>query len=45
MEKEILKELLQKYNVREKYINLLIKICKDNKICDIKERLEKYFKL
>lgn len=42
MEKEILKELQQKYSVKVKYIKLLYKICKDNKIYDIKEKIEKY---
>ena len=39
MEKEILKE---KYNVGEKYIKLLTKICKDNKISNIEETIKKY---
>lgn len=42
MEKEILEEIKSEYVVREKYIKLLIKICKDNKIYNIKERIKKY---
>lgn len=42
MEKEILEEIKRKYEVGEKYIKLLIKICKDNKIYNLKERIEKY---
>jgi len=42
MEKEILKEIKSEYVVSEKYIKLLIKICKDNKIHNIKGRIKKY---
>jgi len=42
MEKEILKEMEKKYAVRKKYIKLLIKICKDNKIYNTEERIKKY---
>lgn len=42
MEKELLKEIQQKYKVKAKYIKLLIKICKDNKISNIEETIKKY---
>lgn len=41
MEKELLKKLY-KYGSSERYIKLLIKICKDNKISNIEETIKKY---
>ena len=42
MNEGILKEIKSEYVVSEKYIKLLIKICKDNKIHNIKGRIKKY---
>ena len=43
-EKEIVKELSQKYGKRKEFIKFLIKICKDLKVKNRKEEIEKYLK-
>lgn len=40
MEEEIVKEICKKYNKREEHVCLLIKICKDNKVKNIRQVLE-----
>lgn len=40
-EKEIVKEICKKYCKSEKFIVLLIKICKDNKIKNVYGNIEK----
>lgn len=46
MEKEILEEIVKemekKYNVSENYTRLLIKICLDNNIKDIKNKIDMF---
>ena len=44
IEDEILKQLSEKYDKRKVYIKFLIKICKDLKVLNIKETIEKYLK-
>ena len=46
MEKEILeeivKEMKKKYNAREDFVKLLIKLCLDNGINDIKNKIDAF---
>ena len=42
MEEKILKELMKECNTKEKILKLLIKICKDNNVKDIKSEVKKY---
>lgn len=39
---KICKEILRKHNIREEYVRLLIKICKDNYIYNIEEKINAF---
>lgn len=43
MEKDVVKDLCMKYNKKEDFIKLLIKICKDNNVLDIRETIIKEY--
>lgn len=42
IEDEIVKELSKKYGKRKKFIEILVKICKDLYVENPKEKLDKY---
>lgn len=44
MKKKIEKDLESRYNKREEYIKLLVKICRNLKIDNEKEEIEKFLK-
>ncbi len=44
MEEKVLKELMKESNTNEQMLRLLIRICKDNNIKDIKSEVKKYLR-
>ncbi|MCI8482277.1 MAG: hypothetical protein HFJ27_04280 [Clostridia bacterium] len=43
VEDEVVKEIVEKYGVKEEFVKLLIKICADNHILNTREELNTFF--